>query len=206
MELTESPIFGVIVALVVGLVLIALAHLARGLPDPFRGFATLALGEVSFTEIFGVFLIGYAIGALISGPPSETSGPQLRPGGGVVISRFGPASALLRGGPAVSTGVALAFIALLYRMDVIGKLTNPQSHKSVAAIVGTIADAVEEIPAGGHGQITFRDPSGTLVGIMAASDVHVPRGARVRIVGTKGLNPLVVPNEQPDQRAQAQPT
>jgi hypothetical protein len=29
---------------------------------------------------------------------------------------------------------------------------------------------------------------------MAAADVYVPRGTRVRIVGTKGLNPLVVPD------------
>jgi hypothetical protein len=52
---------------------------------------------------------------------------------------------------------------------------------------------MEDIPAGGHGQIRFRDPGGTLVGVMAAADVDVPRGSRVRIVGTRGLNPLVAP-------------
>lgn len=193
----ESPIFGVIVALVVGLALIVVSRLARGLPDTASGFVRLAVGEVSFTEIFGVFLLGYAIGALIAGPPSETSGGPPRPPGVIVGGRFGPAGALLRGGPAVSTGFALAFLWTLYRFDVVGRLTNPQSHKSVAAIIGTLADAVEDIPAGGHGQITFRDPGGTLVGIMAASEMHVPRGARVRIVGTKGLNPLVELAEGP---------
>ena len=81
----------------------------------------------------------------------------------------------------------------LVRIDIIGKLSNPQSGKAVAAIVGAEAQAVEDIPPGGHGQITFRDPTGSIVGIIASADVHVPRGTRVRIVGTKGLNPLVVP-------------
>jgi membrane-bound ClpP family serine protease len=76
----------------------------------------------------------------------------------------------------------------------VAKLTNPQSHKSVTAIIGAEAQAVEDIPAGGHGQITFRDPGGSLVGVMASADVHVTSGSRVRIVGTKGLNPLVVPD------------
>jgi len=188
----DSPIVGVLLALAVGAGLIAISYFARGLGDPLRGFVRLSLGDVSFTEVFGVFLLGYGIGALIAGPTPDTPGGGPRPGGGFGRGFGGPASALLRGGPAVTTGFAIAFIWTLYRVDVLGKLTNPQSHKSVAAIVGTVAEAVEEIPAGGHGQITFRDPGGTLVGVIAASDVHVPRGARVRIVGTKGLNPLVV--------------
>jgi len=192
----DSPIFGVLLALAVGAGLIAISYFARGLRDPLQGFVRLSLGDVSFTEVFGVFLLGYGVAALIAGPTPDAPGGVGRPGpgGGVIISRGfgGPAGAILRGGPAVTGGFALAFVWTLYRMDVVGKLTNPQSHKSVAAIVGTIAVAVEEIPAGGHGQITFRDPGGTLVGVMAASDMHVPRGARVRIVGTKGLNPLVV--------------
>ena len=196
----DSPIFGVVFALVLGIALIVLSRVALGLSDPVAGIVRLQTGTVSFTEIFGVFLIAYALIALVMGPPSATSGAPTRgpgPGGGVVVGRFGPAATLLRGGPAVTGGFAVAFVWSLYRFDVLGRLTNPQSHKSVAAIIGTLAEAVEDIPAGGHGQITFRDPGGTLVGIIAASDTFVPRGARVRIVGTRGLNPLVVLLEQP---------
>jgi membrane protein implicated in regulation of membrane protease activity len=94
-------------------------------------------------------------------------------------------------------GTTLALITFLIRIDIIGKLSNPQSGKSVTAIIGAEAQAVEDIPAGGHGQITFRDPTGNLVGVMASADVQVSRGTRVRIVGTKGLNPLVVPDTPP---------
>ena len=193
----DSPIFGVLLALVAGIVFIVLSRLGLGMRDPLRGIVRLSVGEVSFTEIFGVFFLGYAVGALIAGPNPESTSGVPRPGGGVIIGRGfgGPAGALLRGGPAVTGGLGLAFVWALYRFDVIGRLTNPQSHKSVAAIVGTVAEAVEDIPAGGHGQITFRDPGGTLVGVMAASDVPVRRGSHVRIVGTRGLNPLVIPND-----------
>jgi len=195
----DSPIVGVVFALVLGVALLVLTRVARAFPDPIAGAVRLQAGGISFTEIFGVFLVTYGVVALFMGPPSASSGVPTRgpgPGGGVVVGRFGPAATLLRGGPAVTAGFAVAFVWSLYRMDVIGRLTNPQSNKSVAAIVGTVAEAVEDIPAGGHGQITFRDPGGTLVGIIAASDTFVPRGARVRIVGTKGLNPLVVLTDQ----------
>lgn len=98
----------------------------------------------------------------------------------------------------MATGTAIAFLWFMYRVDIVGRLSNPQSGKSLTAIIGAHAQAVEDIPARGHGQITFRDPTGNLVGIMASVDVHVPRGTQVRIVGIKGLNPLVVPEAPPN--------
>ena len=187
----NSPILAVAGGLLLGVVLVALSRLATRLPDPVRGFIRLSFGDVSFTEAFGMFLIGYAIGSLVSGPPTPSGGPPLPPGGGRFIG--GPFNPFLRGGLPVTTGTAFALLTILYRADIIGKLGTSSSGKALTAIVGAAAEAVEEIPAGGHGQITFRDPGGTLVGIMATSDVHIARGARVRIVGTKGLNPLVVP-------------
>src|SRR4051794_38192147 len=148
----DSPIYGVALAFGAGVALIMLARYARGLRDPFRGFVALSLGDASFTEILGVFLIGYAIGALVAGPAPSSGGPP-RPPGAIVSGRFGPASALIRGGLPVTTGLGLAFITFLWRIDVIGKLSNPQSHKALAAIIGQVADAVDDIPAGGHGQI-----------------------------------------------------
>ncbi|MDQ2953037.1 MAG: hypothetical protein M3R54_12340 [Chloroflexota bacterium] len=191
----EAPIVGVVIGLVAGLGLVGLAGWSRRLADPLRGLLRLSMGDVSFTEVLGMFLIGYALGSLVSGPPTPVGGPPLPPGGGRFIG--GPFNPFLRGGLPVTAGIALAFITVLIRADVIGKLTTPQSHKSVSAIIGGEALVVEDIPAGGHGQITFRDPGGTLVGIMATSDVLVTRGSRVRIVGTRGLNPLVVPETEP---------
>lgn len=186
----NSPIVAVAGALLLGVGLVALSRYGRRLADPARGFIRLSLGDVSFTEVFGMFLIGYAIGSLVSGPPTPSGGPPLPPGGRFIGGPFNP---FLRGGLPVTTGVALAVLTALYRADVIAKLTTPSSGKSITAIIGAEADAVEDIPAGGHGQITFRDPGGALVGIMATSDVRIARGSRVRIVGTRGLNPLVVP-------------
>jgi membrane protein implicated in regulation of membrane protease activity len=193
----STPLARIVLALVGGIALVLVARFARGLPDPLRGFVRLRWGDASFTEIFGFFLIGYAIGSLVAGP-DETSSSSRPGGGGGFIGRF---RGLGRGGVfggnlAVATGFVLAAVVFLYRIDIISKITNPQSHKSVAAIIGSDAEAMEDIPAGGHGQIRFRDPGGTLVGVMAASDVDVPRGSWVRIVGTKGLNPLVVPKSR----------
>jgi membrane protein implicated in regulation of membrane protease activity len=192
----DAPILGVAAGLLAGIALIGLARWSRRLADPIRGLVRLSMGDVSFTEVLGMFLIGYAVGSLVSGPPTPVGGgPPLPPGGGRFIG--GPFNPFLRGGLPVTFGVALAFITVLIRSDLIGKLSTPQSHKSVSAIIGGEALVVEDIPAGGHGQITFRDPGGTLVGIMATSDVAVTRGARVRIVGVRGLNPLVVPEAEP---------
>jgi hypothetical protein len=188
----SSPIIAVVTSIVVGIALVFLSRYARGLGDPAMSLLRLSVGEVSFTEVFGMFLIAYGIGALIVGPRGlATSGPPGVPvgvGGRFIGSPFSP---LARAGLPIVAGTAVAVLTFLYRFDIIGKMTNPPSHRSVAAIIGAEARAVEDIPAGGHGQITFRDPGGTLVGIIAAAEVDVPRGSRVWIVGTKGLNPLV---------------
>lgn len=190
----NSPIVAVAGGLLAGIVLVWLANWSCRLADPIRSLVRLSMGDVSFTEVLGVFLIGYAFGSLVSGPPPPVGGPPLPPGGRFIGGPFNP---FLRGGLPVTTGVGLAFLVILWRADVIGKLGSSQSHKSVAAIIGGEALVVEDIPAGGHGQITFRDPGGTLVGIMATSDVAVARGSRVRIIGTRGLNPLVAPEARP---------
>ena len=142
-----------------------------------------------------MFVVGYSVATLISGSPapSSSSGPPRPPigGGRFIGGGFNP---LARAGLPVATGMLLAFLTVLYRVDIIGRLTNPQSHNAVTAIIGAEAEAVDDIPAGGHGQIRFRDPTGNLVGIVASSEVHISRGSRVRIVGTVGLNPLIVPD------------
>ncbi len=195
----NNPIVGAALGIVVGLALLLLTRYARRLREPIRGFVRLQTGDVSFTEVFGMFLIGYAIGSLVSGPPTPVGGPPVPPGGRFVRGPFNP---FLRASLPLTAGVAVAFITIVIRADLIGRLQvlfagSSQSHKSVAAIIGGEALVVEDIPAGGHGQITFRDPGGSLIGIMATSDVAVARGSRVRIIGTRGLNPLVRPETGP---------
>jgi hypothetical protein len=186
----DSPIVRVVSSLLLGVSLLALSRLAQRLRDPLRGLLRLSVADVSFTEIFGVFFIGYAVAGLILGPdPDTTAGSRPRPVG------FGGRFGFLRGGgaSAVAVGFGLAFIWFLYRFDVLGKLSNPPSHRALASIIGAVAVAAEDIPAGGNGLITFHDPTGNRVGIVATSDTAVAHGTRVRIVGTRGLNPIVVP-------------
>jgi len=192
----NSPLVRAAVGSIIGIALLVLSRYAIRLPEPIRGFVRLEAGGVSFTEIFAVFAIGYGIGSLASESPTAARGAPPPPvGGRFGGGRFDP---FLRGGLPVAVGTTFALITFLFRVDIIGKLSNPQSGKSVTAIIGAEAQAVEDIPAGGHGQITFRDPTGNLAGVIASADVHVSRGTRVRIVGTKGLNPLVAP-ETPEQ-------
>src|SRR6185503_6756195 len=180
-----GPIFTLVAAFAGGIALIALSRYARGLPEPTDGFVRLSLGDVSFTEVAGMFLIGYAIGTLVAGMPTETqSGPPAPPvgvGRRFIGVGFGGG---LRGGLPATTGMAFALLTLLYRLDILSRIGTPSSAP---------AKSVHDILAGGHGQITYRDELGRLQAVVAASDVDVPRGASVRIVGTKGLNPLIAP-------------
>ena len=205
-----GPLYIALLALAGGVTLVAISRYGRGLADPLRGFVRLSLGDISFTEVFGLYLIGFAIGTLVSGLPSDssggpTSGPPRPPIG--IGGRFGSIGNQLRGGLPATTGFAFALVTILYRADIIGRLFSPQAtgYKSASDFVGTMGEAVEEIPAGGHGQITFRDQNGRLVGVMAASDVNIARGTPVRIVGTRGLNPLIVPEAAADAAAPKEP-
>ena len=180
--------------MVAGFALLALDRAAARLSDPARGLLKLSLGEVSFTEVFGMFLIGYSLGAFVTGT-NQSAGPQGGPPGGPPGRFAGGSSGLSRGGglPFIA-GLMFAVITILYRADLFARLSNTVSPTpGLSAIVGTLAQAVENIPAGGHGQITFRDPIGNVVSVMATADVDIAQGTHVRIVGARELNPLVTP-------------
>ncbi len=189
-----TPVAGVIA----GFALLALDRAAARLSDPARGLLKLSLGEVSFTEVFGMFLIGYSLGAFVTGA-NQNAGPPGRPQGGApggAPGRFGGGrfSPLSRDGLPFIAGLVFAVITILYRVDLFARLSNTVSPTpGLSAIVGIEAQAVEHIPAGGHGQITFRDPIGNLVSVIATADVDIAPGTRVRIVGARELNPLVTP-------------
>ena len=175
-----------------GLALIALDRAAARLPDPLRGLLRLSMGTVRFTEVFGVFLIGYSLGAFVTGA-NQGGGPG--PRGGFPVGRFGGGfNPLSREGLPFTVGLTFAIVTILYRADLFARLSNTMSPApGLDAIVGVEAQVVEHIPAGGKGQITFRDPIGNLVSVVGTADVDIPAGTRARIVGARGLDPLVVP-------------
>jgi len=103
----NSPIVGVVVGIVAGIGLIVLSRYARRLPEPVGGLLRLQAGSVSFTEVFGVFLIGYAIGTLANGPPTQTGAPSGPGPARLPAGRFGGGfNPFARGGLPVATGTA----------------------------------------------------------------------------------------------------
>ena len=170
--------------------------------EPMGGLLRLSLGHVSFTEVFAMFFIGYSVALIVLGPPSATPVPTRGPAGAPPpppVGRFGGGFGLFaRGSAPVAAGTALALITFLIRADIVGRITSPQSQRSLNTIVGLPATVVDAIPAGGIGHITFHDANGMLVGVVASADMDIPEGTAVRIVGTRGLNPLVAPERSTD--------
>ena len=91
-------------------------------------------------------------------------------------------------------GAAGAALAVLTRVDIGAALLRSSAGRgTVSAYVGSEARVVAAIPAGGSGEIVFRDGSGTLVGVAATAETDIPAGTAVRIIGRKGVSPLVAP-------------
>jgi len=172
------------------------SRVARGLGEPVGGFLRLSIGDLSFTEIFGMFFIGYALGLLVSDPQGGTTSARRPPNVPIPAGRFRVGlNPFAGGGTPLAAGTAFAFLTVLIRADVFGRLMNPrpETSKSISAVVGVEAVCTNAIPAGGIGHISFHDANGRLTGSVASADVDIPRGTRVRIIGTRGLNPLVAP-------------
>src|SRR5258706_8245403 len=76
----DAPIYGLVV--VIGVVLIVLARWAERRPGTrWESLGALRIGDVLFTEIFGLFLIGFGIGSLVA-PQLDSGGPPGPPGRG----------------------------------------------------------------------------------------------------------------------------
>jgi len=176
-----------VIAGVVGIALIALARWAsRRRGSRLDSWVALRVGDALFTEVLGAFLVGAGIGGMVmlqlsaAGPPRGIPPPPGRFGG------FNSSQL-----PFV-LGAAGAALAVLTRVDIGAALLRSSAGRgTVSAYVGSEARVVAAIPAGGSGEIVFRDGSGTLVGVAATAETDIPAGTTVRIIGRKGVSPLV---------------
>ena len=186
----------------VGIALIVLARWAsRRRGSRLDSWVALRVGDVLFTEIVGAFLLGAGIGGVVmlqlsaSGPPRGIPPPPGRFGG------FNSSQL-----PFVLGAVGAA-LAILTRVDIgAALLRGSTSRGTVSAYVGSEARVVAAIPAGGSGEIVFRDGSGTVVGVAATAETDIPAGTPVRIIGRDGVRPVVAPLAAPEDNAERRPS
>ena len=181
------------IAVTVGLSLVVLARWASQVSGSRRDlWIALRLGDVLVTEILGAFLLGYGLGGLIAAPDAAAAnGPPGRFGS---VGRFGGFSPNLP----VTLGVVGAAIAVLTRLDLSGlALRGSSPRNGLSMYMGWDARVIAPISAGGFGQIAMRDAMGYPLSAVATADTDIPEGAPVRVVGTKGVNLLVVPVSSP---------
>ena len=189
----DAPIYGLVV--VIGIMLIILARWAARRPGTrWESLVALRIGDVLFTEVFGVFLIGFGIGSLVApqldsggppGPPGRGGGPG--PGG-----RFGGAFSGNR--LPILLGVVLAVIRTAVAIDWTDHLLRgPSKGNTLTTYIGWDARVVAPIRAGQFGEIALPDGSGNAMAVVATAETDIPLGAQVRVVGTKDLNLVVAP-------------
>ena len=179
----------VVSALVVvgGVALIALARWAARRPGTrWESFVALRAGDVLITEVVGAFVVGYALGGLLSTP--ESGGP---PGRGP-----GPRGGFFGASPQLIFGIAAAAIAVLTHID-FGNLawSGRATSNPVTTYIGWDARVIERIPSGGFGRIALRDGVGNVMSVAATADADLAEGMVVRVVSTRDLNLVVAPVE-----------
>jgi membrane protein implicated in regulation of membrane protease activity len=177
------------VALLIGVVLIALARWASRVPGTRSdSWVALRIGDVLFTEVVGAFLLGYGLGGAIADPATGVGGgPPTRftPAG-----RFGGFTANLP----LTLGLVGAAIAVITRLDLSGlALRGSTLRNGLSMYVGSDAQVIEAISAGGFGQIAMRDGMGYPLSAVATAEIDLAQGTQVRVIGTKGVNLLVAP-------------
>ena len=190
----DAPIYGLVV--VIGVMLIVLARWAARRPGTrWESLVALRVGDVLFTEIFGVFLIGFGIGSLVApqldsgGPPGPPGrgGPGPGPGG-----RFGGAFSGNR--LPILLGIVLAAIRTVVAIDWTDHLLRgPSKGNTLSTYIGWDARVVAPIRAGEFGEISLPDGSGNAMAVVATAETDIPLGAQVRVIGTKDLNLVVAP-------------
>ena len=178
------------VALLVGLLLIALARWASRVPGTRSdSWVALRIGDVLFTEVIGAFLVGYGLGGVIAppdagsanGPPGRFPPPGVRFGGlGVNLS--------------LALGLVGVAVAVLTRLDLSGlALRGATPRNGLSMYLGWNAQVIAPITAGGFGQIAMRDGMGYPLSAVATAETDIAKGTAVRVIGTKGVNLVVAP-------------
>ncbi len=188
----DAPIYGLVV--VIGVVLIVLARWAERRPGTrWESLVALRIGDVLFTEIFGVFLIGFGIGSLVA-PQLDSGGPPGPPG------RGGPGPGGRFGGAFSGNrlpfilGLVLAAIRTAVAIDWTDHLLRgPSKGNALSTYIGWDARVVAPIRAGEFGEISLPDGSGNVMSVVATAETDIPLGTPVRVTGTKDLNLVVAP-------------
>jgi membrane protein implicated in regulation of membrane protease activity len=193
--MTLSSLLTAFGALVLGIVLIVVAHwAARRKGTRWDSLVALRFGEILVTEVIGAFLVGYAIGSFIAPPESGRGGPPAPPGGGrFVRPGFGFGGAQLP----FTVGVIAAAVAALRHIELRDlALSGRASRNPITTYIGWDARVIARIPAGGWGEIALRDGSGNVMSVAATAAVDLPIGAQVVISGTQGRDLVVTPAPQ----------
>jgi membrane protein implicated in regulation of membrane protease activity len=190
----DAPIYAVLVALGVALVLLA-RRAARRKGTRWESLVALRMGDVLFTEMLGAFLVGYGIGSLVVPQLDYGFGPS-GPSGRVVIGPggFDP----FRGSrlPLI-LGVVLAALSAIVRIDWTDHLLRgPSKGNALSTYIGWDAKVVAPIRAGEYGEIALPDGSGNVMAVSATADTDIAPGTPVRVTGTKDLNLVVAPITQ----------
>jgi membrane-bound ClpP family serine protease len=189
----DAPIYVLTVVTGVGLVVLA-RWAARRKGTRWESLVALRIGDVLFTEILGIFLIGFGIGALIV-PQLDRGGVPGGPPSGVVLPRGGRfLRAVSDSRLPLMLGLVLAAIAVVIRIDWTDHLLRgPNRSNTLSTYIGWDARVVAPITAGGYGEIALPDGSGNIMAVVATADTDIALGAQVRVTGTKDLNLVVAP-------------
>lgn len=183
------------IGVALGLVLIVLARWAsRTRGSRLDSWVALRAGDVLITEVVGAFLLGYGIGGLVSQPDAGTVGGP--PGGGVQIGgRSGRFGGVGGAGLPFTLAIVGAAISVLTRLDLGALLLRGSSSpgNGLSTYIGSEANVIAPISAGGYGQIAMRDGMGYPVSAVATAETDIAEGAPVKVIGTKGRNLLVTP-------------
>jgi membrane-bound ClpP family serine protease len=185
----DAPIYGAVIVLGIGLIVLA-RWAARRPGTRWDSLVALRIGDVLFTEMFGAFLVGFAIGALVA-PQLDTGGPP-GPPGRPSGARFGGAFSGNR--LPFILGLVLAGIAAVVRIDWTDHLLRgPAAHNTLSTYIGWDARVVAPIRAGEYGEIALPDGTGNMMAVVATADTDIAPGTTVRVTGTKDLNLVVAP-------------
>lgn len=173
--------------LALGLALVLVARwAARRRGTRWDSLVALRVGDVLLTEVVGAFLIGYALGSLLSPPDTQVTRPGPPRGG-----RFGPGTAITLPVGLGLLGAALAALAHVDLRDVF--LAGRSTRNAVRTYIGWDVRVVKAIPAHGFGEVLMRDGLGNVMTVVATADVDIAEGAVVKVTGTRDLNLVVSP-------------
>ena len=189
----DAPIYAVLVALGVGLVVLA-RWAARRKGTRWESLVALRMGDVLFTEMLGAFLVGFGIGSLVVPQLDYGFGPSSGPPGRPVTLGPGGFDPFRGSRLPLILGLVLAALSAIVRIDWTDHLLRgPSKGNALSTYIGWDAKVVAPIRAGEYGEIALPDGSGNVMAVSATADTDIAPGTPGRVTGTKDLNLVVAP-------------